>query len=467
MTLAKLICFMLLLFPVYAGAQSVEGIVDRSRDTRVQINELEGILHNNGDMAAERQAIMLLWLAGLYEYVEEYDRVESCYVRILAFFPYDVGVMNKYAAFLLATEDNTEKAESVLVAASQWGRHIDARSLNRGRTYELLAGVELEKGDYPAAERHAIMAIELVEDEASIGARRVLARTLHSTGAFDGAVEEYIELIALDRGSNIEDINSLKLIVGDSDRYRDSDLNELIDQAIAARARDRRDQIEAEGAELVTLASADGTPLEATLRYRGDAGAVLMIPDTDKSRSVWTPYAQLLGIDEISSLCLDLRGQGGSRSDSVQTQANMSLDQFDALPDDIIAGFRYLRDEMGFAPGRIVIIGEGETCTRIEKALRRGHLDAPVVYLSPVFVETDRELADAISFHPNQRALLYYSNEDLFSLKSTSYFKRTKKLEKLNVQIFDRAGHGIDILRRDSEALEVFQVWMRESAGVQ
>jgi hypothetical protein len=184
-----MICIFLLLFPVCAGAQSVEGIVDRSRDTRVQINELESILHNS-DMAAERQAVMLLWLAGLYEYVEDYDHVEWCYIRILAFFPYDVGVMNKYAAFLLDTESNSEKAESVLVAASQWGRHIDARSLNRGRTYELLAGVELDKGEYAAAERHAIMAIELVEDEASVGARRGRARTHHPTRACEAAREE-------------------------------------------------------------------------------------------------------------------------------------------------------------------------------------------------------------------------------------------------------------------------------------
>jgi hypothetical protein len=192
-----------------------------------------------------------------------------------------------------------------------------------------------------------------------------------------------------------------------------------------------------------------------------------LIPDTGKSRTVWTPYAQLLGIDEISSLCLDLRGQGGSRSDSLQSQDNMPPNHFEALPDDIIAGFRYLQDELEFAPGRVVIVGEGEACARIEKALQRGHLDAPVVYLSPVFVETDRELADAISFHPNRRTLVLYSNEDLFSLKSTSYFKQKKDLQKLEVRVFDRAGHGIDILRSDSEALEFFQIWMRKSTGVQ
>jgi tetratricopeptide (TPR) repeat protein len=375
--------------------------------------------------------------------------------------------MNRYAAFLLDRANNSEKAESVLVAASQWGRHIDARSLNRGRTYELLARVELEKEDYASAERHAIMAIELVDDESSIGARRVLAKTLHRSGAHDAAVEEYIELIALDRGNNQEDINSVKLIVGNSERYRDSDLNALVAGAIAAREQKRRDQIEAEGAVLVTMSTTDHVSLEATLRVRGDAGAVLMIPDTGKSRTVWTPYAQLLGIDEISSLCLDLRGQGGSRSDSVQSLHNLPPDHFERLPDDIIAGFRYLRDELEIAPGRLVIVGEGRACAWIEKALRRGHLDAPVVYLSPVFAEEDRELADAISFHPNRRALVLYSEEDLFSLKSTSYFKRKKDLQKLDVKVFDRAGHGIDILRRDSGALETFQIWMRESTGVQ
>jgi hypothetical protein len=145
----------------------------------------------------------------------------------------------------------------------------------------------------------------------------------------------------------------------------------------------------------------------------------------------------------------------------------MSLQQFTHLPDDVVAGYQYLSDRLQISSDQLVIIGEGAACAYIEIAMRRGHIDAPVVYLSPVFDSEDRELGDAISFHPNRGALLFYSKEDLHSLKSTSYFKQKKNLEKLKIAVFDNAGHGIDILRRDPAALEALQVWLRESTGVQ
>lgn len=459
------VVFLAMAIATGAAGQTVDGIVDRGADTRVQIDELETILRGNADMPAERQAVMLLWLAELYEYVGDSAGVESSYLRILAFFPYDVGVMNRYAAFLLDGRGESARAESLLVAASQWGRYTDARSLDRGRTYELLARVEMENGDLPAAERHALMAIELVDDEASAGARRVLAETLHRAGAHDAAVEEYIDLIALERGTHREDINSVRVIAAASDRYRNTDLNRLVEEAIVRREAARRDRIESEGAELVAVTARDGVELEGTLRRRGGSGAVLMIPGRNNTRSVWTPYAQLLGIDGISSLTLDLRGQGGSRSDSLPSPDGLDARHRERLPDDVVAGFRYLRDALSVAGESLVIAGEGDACAVIEKALRRGRLDAAVVYLSPGFDRGDRELRDAVSFHPRRPALLYYSREDLHALRSTSYFKKNKDLPDLTVNVLDRAGHGTDILRRDPGALESFQVWLRRVTG--
>ena len=66
-----------------------------------------------------------------------------------------------------------------------------------------------------------------------------------------------------------------------------------------------------------------------------------------------------------------------------------------------------------------------------------------ILFRLSYFDQEDRELADAISFHPNRGALLFYSKEDLHSLKSTSYFKGKKDLEKLEIKVFDHAGHGI------------------------
>ncbi len=451
----------LLLCPSFAAGQQSEGIIDLRADAEEQIARIETLLRGNADMAAERQAIMLRWLVDLYGMVGDDDNVEWCFRRILAFFPYDVGAMNAYAQFLLDTRKDEARAESLLVSASQWGRYTDARSLDRGRTYELLARTEFDKGGYDEAVRFADLAIELVDDESSAGARRLLAESYRGLGAHDKAAGAYIDLIALERGANREDINALKLIVGQTEKYGAADLNGIIEAAISKRADEHRRQIEAEGAELVSFTSSDGVVLEGTLRRRSGEGALLFVPNIGGTRAIYKPYAQLLGIDGVSSLSLDLRGQGGSRSDSLLTQKNLPIRHFERLPDDIVAGFRYLQNELGLDPGRIAIVTEGRACGLVEKAVHRGQLHVPVVYLSPIFERQDRELINAIAFHPTQPILLYYSSEDLHAMKSTIFYQETNDFEHLDIRVLDRAGHGVDVLRRDPAALETFQAWAR------
>jgi tetratricopeptide (TPR) repeat protein len=455
----------LLLCPSLAVGQQSEGVVDLRADAEEQIARIETLLRGNADIAAERQAIMLRWLVDLYGLVGDHDSIEWCFQRILAFFPYDVGAMNAYAQFLLDTRKDGARAESLLVSASQWGRFTDARSLDRGRTYELLARTEIGKGGYEEAVRFADLAIELMDDESSAGARRLLAESYCGMGAYDKAAGAYIDLIALERGANREDINALKLIVGQTEKYSAADLNGMIDTAISKRTDERRRQIEAEGAELVSFTSSDGVVLEGTLRRRNGKGALLFVPNIGETRSIYKPYAQLLGIDGVSSLSLDLRGQGGSRSDSLLTQKNLPIRHFERLPDDIVAGFRFLQNELELDPGRIAIVTEGRACGLVEKAVHRGQLQVPIVYLSPIFEREDRELINAIAFHPAQPILLFYSSEDIHAMKSTMFYKDTNDFERLDIRVLDRAGHGVDVLRRDPAALEAFQAWARSAVG--
>jgi tetratricopeptide (TPR) repeat protein len=441
--------------------EEIEGALDLTAEARKQIEQLEGMLTRNGDMSAERQAVILLWLVDLYESVGDYGEVERSYRRVLAFFPADVGIMNSYALFLIDLRRDGERAESLLVAASHWGRYTDARSLDRAGTYELLARVELDKDDYESAIRDASTAVVLRDDESSAGARRLLARSYVGAGDYDAAARTYVDLIALEHGAVVEDLNALKLMVDRTQTYEAADLNDVIERAIQERDTERRRQAEAEGAELVTIPSSDGFLLEGTLRRRQGEGAVLFVPDLGSTRTVYKPYAQLLGIDGISSLTLDLRGQGGSRCDSLLTQENMPLAHAQRLPDDVVAGFRYLREQLGLESPRIAIVSEGYAAPVVEMALPEGGLAAPVVYLSPAFLSPDKELANAIAFHPDLPILLYYSSEDLHALRSCSYFRNYKDFNKLEVRTVRDSGRGVGILRRNPGALEAFQVWIR------
>jgi tetratricopeptide (TPR) repeat protein len=445
--------------------EEIEGALDLSRAAKEQIETFEGMLRRNGDMSAEKQAVIMLWLVDLYESIGEFDGVEWSYRRVLAFFPADVGVMNAYALFLIEKRHDGERAESLLVEASHWGRYTDARSLDRGGTYQLRSRVEIEKGDFESAIRHATMAVELMDDESSADARRVLAKSYLGAGYYDTAAEVYIDLIALERGAVTEDINALKLFIDRTDSYTAEDLNVLIDRAIADREAEKRRRVEAEAAELVAIPSSDGVMLEGTLRRRGGEGAILFIPDLGSTRTVYKPYAQLLGIDGISSLTLDLRGQGGSRSDSLLTQENLPLTHAQRLPDDVVAGFRFLERELRLDPSRIVIVTEGFAAPVVEQSLPRGGLAAPVVYLSPAFVPSDKDLANSVAFHPDLPILLFYSSEDLHALRSCSYFRKAKTFNKLKVYPLRNSGRGVDILRRNPDALESFQTWMRAVAS--
>jgi tetratricopeptide (TPR) repeat protein len=442
--------------------EEIMGALDFSKAIEDQIEFLEASLKTAGDMAAERQSLILLWLADLYDSIGDYDGVERSYQRILVFFPDDIGVMNSYARFLLEKRQDTAHAESLLVGAFRWASFKDSRALDRGDTNELLARVRILGGDAKSAIWHATAAIELKEDEASAAATRVLAQAYTLEGDFDAAARTYVELIALERGAVTEDINALKLVVARTDTYDASEINEVIDRAIAQRNAERKRQAEAEGAELVEIVSDDGVPLEGTLRRRGGNGAVLFVPDLGGTRTIYRPYAQLLGIDGVSSLTLDLRGQGGSRSDSLLSQETLPLAHAQRLPDDVAAGFRYLQGELGPNPRRIVIVTTGYAAPVVEEALSGAGLAAPVAYLSPAFSPLDVDLTNSIAFHPDLPILLYYSEEDLHASRSCAYFRKTKHFSKLQVKSFKDSGRGVDILRRNTAALENFQEWVRK-----
>jgi tetratricopeptide (TPR) repeat protein len=366
---------------------------------------------------------------------------------------------------LIETGGREERAESLLVTATKWARFADTGSLDKGTTYELLARLKMESGDYDAAVENAKTAIALMDDEASAGARRVLAQSLRRAGRYDAAAQAYIELIALERGTIHEDINALQLFIGRTNSYRAEYLSATLDSAIAEREEEKRRQAAAEGAELVTVRARDGLELEGTLRRRDGEGAVLFIPDLGKSRRVFTPYAQLLGVDGISSLTLDLRGQGGSRYDSLLSQEDLPLSHAQELPEDVVAGFRYLQQAMQPASDRIVIVTEGFASPVVERALPRDGLAAPVVHLSPAFDPLDKELANSIAFHPDFPVLIYYSTEDLNALRSSSFFRNVKKFSKLDIRPLEKSGRGVDMLKRNPNALEGFQNWVRSATA--
>lgn len=450
--------------PVFG--QQKYGILDLEADVRKQIEALEPDLFHGLDQPAHKQAVLLQWLIELYEFIDEKDKVEACYQKILSFYSSDVGTLNAYALFLIESRGDYEEAEKQLLEAAHVGDYLDVRALDLGVTYELLARVELNKGDFKSSISYAQIALELLDEESSTGTLRVLAESHLQSGAFDEAAEVYIKLIAIEGGVNPEDINALQLFLQKTTRYNQGSVASLIENAIDARNEQCRARIENEGGKVVSLPMEDGVILEGTLRLTDGEGAVLFVPDLGAKRSVFTPYAQLLFIEHISSLSLDHRGHGGSRSDSLPSYAALSPAHVGRLSDDIVAGFRFLQNETGLEDDKIVIVVEGQASALVEKAMHDATFAAPVVHLSPTFVTHDLELTNAISFHPDLPVLIVFSSEDLQAVLSVDLFRRAKEFSRLGLKMLEDAGHGVDMLRRDEKALELFQKWVGKTLGV-
>jgi tetratricopeptide (TPR) repeat protein len=455
-----------LLFPLPSSAQEAEGMIDLTDDVRAQIEIVRGRWLSGADQPAHRQVVLLQWLIELYDYVDDMDNVEVCYRQILAFFPYDVSTMNAYALFLFERRKDYDRAEKQLRDAAEWGKNTDARALDLGTTYQLMARVLQTKGNLDSSINYAKAALELLSEEASAGALRLLAESYLESGAYDDAADAYIKLITLDRALNHEDINTLQLFLHKTTKYNTGSVMDLIEAAVDEKKAMFRARIESEGGNVVSWPSDDGVVLEGTLRRAEGPGAVLFVTDLGRARSIYEPYEQLLFIDEITTMSVDLRGHGGSRTDSLLSYAELSPGNMERLTDDLVAGFRYLQKETGFSDDRIMIVAEGRGCVLAEKAMHQAALAAPVLYLSPYFRSRDLALKNAVAFHPEQPTLFVFSYEDIRAVESVEVFRSIKKLPSLKIKGLNDAGHGIDMLRRDTKALEFFQDWIGKTLGV-
>lgn len=448
-----------------AVSQEIEGVIDLEQSIEQQIVQLEAQV--GGDNRAQNQVVVLQWLIELYSALGRNADVERCYTRILAFFPSDVGTLNAYGRFLMDGVGDLERAQKVLQDAHEWARAIDARAVELGTTYQLRAELMRRMGKHERAVAMATTALDLIALERSGPALRTKAQSLVELQRYDEAADAYLRLIAIDRAADVDDINALKLFVSKS-KYRSDSVQELIDTAVENHRRQYLARVELGGGSVVSFASADGVPLEGTLRRTDGPGAVLFVHDAGSRRSVFTPYAQLLYIDQISSLAVDLRGHGGSRADSMLSYDGLSPYNREQLVDDVVAAFRHLQETLDLESERIAIVSAGQSCAVVEKALYRGRLRAPVVHLSPSFSDLDRELTTALAFHADTPTLMISASEDLNALRSISAFENSGDGEpraRFVRRVYRDAGHGVETLRRVPAALEGLQDWLRRTLG--
>ncbi len=457
--LACLLTTLISVTPVMA--QDTGGAIDTRAAIERRIYELEGLM--SGDVAAERQAVTLRWLAELYLSVGRVDDAEAAYEQILVFFPYDVASCNLFAEFLLDTRNDTERALKVTSDAIAWSREADSPPPYLGETYAIRARAFAKAGQCQDALRAAERAVDLSEEDASDDARRTSSRCLAQLGKNGEAQELLLQVIGDTGGSNPDDESALvALLTRDKKQVAAKEVDRLVAGAIQDGRKRREKALAREGAQMVELAGADRVRLEATLRTADGAAAILFVPDLGGRRSTFTAYAQLFTLDGFTTLTLDPRGHGDSRCDTLSSFDAISAHQREQIPADIATAFAYLVETRGVAPANIVVIAAGAGCNAVERAIHEHNLAPAVVYLSPIFPLEDRDLASAFSFRPPRPALVLASDEDAYAVRSMHAFQTAVANDAVNTKTYRAAGHGASLLRDPARFLDV-DTWVKKS----
>jgi tetratricopeptide (TPR) repeat protein len=449
-----------------ASETDTSGIVDMGKAREKKIHELEYRLKLDPDKSAKEQAILLQWLIELYAAADRHQDVARSYEKILSFYPYDVRIINLYAEFLIDRQGNSNKAIKLLQEAIAYSRIYSVSTKLLGNSYFLLGKVHSNEDEHSAAIDQLEHARFLLGEEGSEEVIRLLAQNYHLAGRYNEAVEMFLELIGRARGSNPYDIEFLRGILPQSKRLHNKKMSDIIDEAVQKEVQRQKILHEAFGAEMVSIPSGDSVSLEGTLYRAEGPGTVLFIPEIGSTRLAWDVFAQMLSVEGITALSFDLRGHGGSRTETIRSPEDLTLTYISQLANDIAFVLQYMKTSLHVEDHEIVVVAEGRICSAIEEAFYRCNITASAVYLSPFFDPASRDLYNAIAFRKDRPLFIMYSCEDILAERSLSFLKSIKPLSHLTTLQLQDAGHGREALSMEPNALFRLERWIRNALQI-
>jgi tetratricopeptide (TPR) repeat protein len=434
--------------PSTVRPQERGGTVDTRPGTKEQIARLESL--TRGDVSPDKLTVYLRWLADLYIAAGDLDAAQASYQRILVHNPYDLATSNLLAAFHLDHRDDAEAAEQLLAQTLGWAVKVESQPLYLGQTYALHARALSELGRYEDAMTASEEAVKRLDPDAAEDALRTQAASLRALGRHERAAQAYEHLIGVTGGSNADDVNALIAIETEQRGSIDAaEFHARVESAVETARSRRREALRHDGAEMIELVGEGNVRLEGTLRRGRETRAVLFVPDLGGHRSAFTPYAQLLTLDEgYTTLTIDPRAHGDSRCDSLPSFLELPADHRALIPSDVAAAQRYLRDTVKIPADRIAVVVEGAACADVEHAMHGLNLGAIVVHLSPVFDPLDRDVASAIAFRPPRPALIVVSEEDVYAVQSANAMQQARSGDPVTLHTVRSSGHGVTILHQ-------------------
>jgi len=296
----------------------------------------------------------------------------SWYERALRVDPDDPDLLNALGFLYARNGVNLDRAVSVLEEAVRLAEMRRYAPRRQGFIKDSLGWAYRMRGDLP-------LAVALLEESSRLAPgtpiiRQHLADAYRAIGERDKAVSVDLELYLAGRGTEVTIRNSLRAMGHEGGPAYAREVDRRI--ADGLRALEERDRKEAEtiGATLVHLTAPDGQRLLGSLfppRDRpprpgettpGRRAAVLLLHPLGSNRATCAAAAGAIAARGLYALTLDLRGHGGSVSESLPDAHAFSAHLADSLrgaDDDVRVALRFLSGQPRVDQSRLGIVGAG------------------------------------------------------------------------------------------------------------
>jgi len=218
--------------------------------------------------------------------------------------------------------------------------------------------------------------------------------------------------------------------------------------------------------EDVVFQTDDGVEIHGTF-YRAPAPgapAVILLHMLGRTRADWNPLARSLRSEGINVLAIDLRGHGQSiRQDGREIGfRNFTAAQFNEMILDVKAARAFLEERGGIDSGRLGLIGASIGCNvAIGEIRERGRIRTAVL-LSPGLDYKGVRTLEPIKAVSGCSFLIVASQDDAYSAKSSGELAAAATGKK-RLHLYQNAGHGTRMFKKESGLETMILQWMREN----
>lgn len=215
-------------------------------------------------------------------------------------------------------------------------------------------------------------------------------------------------------------------------------------------------------AERVTILTPDRVQLVGDFVAAQGTAAALLLHMMPAHRKSWVRFASALQTAGISSLAIDLRGHGESRS---QDGRALDYQQFSdvehqASRQDVQASLAFL-ESRGIAREHIGLVGASIGANLALQQLADDPALPAAVLLSPGLDYRGVETGSAVArLRPHQTISLVASREDTYSAQSVEELARRSPV-RYQLKLLDNAGHGTTMFDHAPDLIAALVRWLR------